>query len=297
MKNFFKPVALIFITAILMAVSLNFVNAAEKLPVGTGVYKFAEKTGVTKDPINVYYHRPRNWKSGDKIFVVFHGMSRTAKFHFKKLISSADKKNVLLICPEFTEKKYPGSRYYNYGNVRGGKNYSLLNNSDKWTFNTVNRIIDDLKNRADASSSKVILFGHSAGAQFLHRYLFFADKIDADLVVAANAGAYLLPNEKADYPYGIKNVPVTENELKRAYESHAIIMLGESDVQRGKNLPTNPSAELQGKNRFVRGQNFFAQSQAKAAEIGAKFNWQMITVPNVAHSGVKTAKATLDYLK
>lgn len=296
MKKFFKPIAGVFVAAVLIALWFNFANAKETLPAGTGVYQLDEKTGVNNDPINVYYHRPQNWKNGDKILVVFHGVSRDARGYFKALEQDADEKNILLICPEFTKEKYPGSRYYNYGNVRGGKNYSVQMDSSKWTYNAVNRIIADIKNRAGANNSKVALFGHSAGSQFMHRYVFFVDKIDADLVIAANAGAYLLPNEKADYPYGIKNVPVGENELKRAYAGNVIIMLGESDVKRDKNLPTNPSAERQGKNRFERGQNYFAQSQAKAAEIGAEFNWQLVTVPNVGHSGFKMEKAALNYL-
>lgn len=296
MKKFFNPIVGIFLTAVLLMFSVSCAKATETLSAGTGVYKLDEKTGDNSDPISVYYHRPQNWKNGDKILVVFHGVNRDADRYFKGLEQAADEKNILLICPEFTKEKYPGSRYYNYGNVRGGKNYSLLNNSDKWTYNVVNRIIADIKNRAGAGDSKVILFGHSAGAQFMHRYVFFVDKIDADLVIAANSGAYLLPNEKADYPYGIKNVPVGENELKRAYEGNVIVMLGESDVKRDKNLPTSPSAERQGKNRFERGQNFFAQSKAKAAEIGAKFNWKLVTVPNIGHQGTQMAKAALNYI-
>ena len=296
MEKFFKPAVGLFIALIVLIISLNFADAAEDLSVGTGVYQFDEPTGATKDPINIHYHRPKNWKPGDKIFVYFHGMGRKPWGIIKGLKDKAEEKNFLLICPEFTKAKYPGNRYYNYGNVRGGKNYAVLNENSKWTFNAVNRIIDDVKSRTRAGNSKVIFLGHSAGAQFMHRYLFFADEIKADLVISANAGAYLLPDEKNNYPYGMKNVPVGENELKRAYAHNVIILLGENDVKRSKELPTSPSAERQGKNRFERGKNFYAVSQAKAAEIGAEFNWQLVTVPNVGHFGKMMAKAALKYI-
>ena len=297
MKKFFKPAAGIFIAVALIAISFNFANAEKTLPTGTGVYQFAEKTGVTDEPVNVYYHRPKNWKDGDKILVVFHGVNRNAQYHLNALKKSADEKNFLLICPEFTKTKYPGNRYYNYGNVMGGKNYKTLNPSEKWTFNAVNRIIGDVKKRVDATNSKIILFGHSAGGQFMQRYLFFADEIDADLIIAANAGVYIMPNESENFPYGFKNFQIQENKLKNAYEKNVIILLGEKDVLRGnKYFPKSPAADRQGLTRFERGKNFFAQSKAKADELGVKFNWRMITVPNVGHIPTKMEKAALEYI-
>ena len=294
MIKLFKISANIFIAGIFLLVSLNFANAAENLQKGTGVYKFAEPTGANSDPINIHYYYPEKWKNGDKIFVVFHGSSRNAENFIKGLKTYAEEKNFLLICPEFTNKKYPYSRYYNFGHVLSK---SKLTPTNEWTYNTANRIIDDVKKRAGASKSKIIFFGHSAGGQFIHRYLFLADKIKADKIISANAGTYMMPDENINFPYGLNKVPAAEKNLKRAYAKNVIVLLGEEDIKRtAKNFPKSAAADKQGMTRLERGKNFFAQSKAKAEELGTKFNWQLITVPKIGHNGVLMAIAALEYI-
>ncbi len=85
--------------------------------------------------------------------------------------------------------------------------------------------------------------------------------------------------------------------MKRAYSQKTIILLGEKDVSRtGKGFPKSGMDDKQGLNRFERGKNFFDLSKKKAEELKTKFNWQLKTVPNVGHSGVKMARAALKYV-
>lgn len=294
MKKFFlSAISICFATVLI--ISLNFANAAEDLSIGKGVYQFAESTGVNNKPINIYYYRPQNWKSGDRIFVIFHGQDRKVDFFIEGLKKESESKNLLLICPEFDKEKYPGDRCYNYGNVMTN-HYKNLMPKTQWTYNAANRIIDDVIKRTKADKSKIIFFGHSAGGQFMHRYLFFADKIKADRVIAASSGVYCMPYENIRFPYGLKNIPITNNELKRAYETDVIIMVGEEDILRGKYFPKSAEADEQGLTRLERGKNFFAKSKLKAEELNAKFNWQFVAVPNVRHSGIKMARQALKYI-
>lgn len=294
MKNFFKISTAIFCAAIFFILSLNFASAAEILHKGEGIYKFEEPTGKTPDPIDIYYYRPKNWKNGDKIFVAFHGSERKAKWFINGFKKIAEQKNFLLICPEFSKAKYPYDNSYNYGRVFLNKKITPKN---EWTYNVANKIIDDVKIRADAKKSKVIFFGHSAGSQFISRYIFLADKIKADTIIAANAGTYMMPDENIKYPFGLKNSPVTEKNLKRAYKQDVIILLGENDVKyTSKGFPNKPPVDKQGLNRFERGKNFYAQSKKKAEELRTKFNWKFLTVPNVGHNGIRMAKVALKYL-
>ena len=278
MNKFFKISTAIFCAAIFFIFSLNFANAAETLQKGEGIYKFEEPTGKTSDPIDVYYYRPKNWKDGDKIFVTFHGSGRKGKPFITGLKKIAEQKNFLLISPEFTKEKYPHDRNYNHGNVLINKK---ITPRSEWTYNTVNRIIDDLKIRAGAKKSKIIFFGFSAGSQFMSRYIFLADKIKADRVISASARSYMFPDENKNYPTGLKNSPVTKKDLKRAYKQDVIIMVGDKDIK---------------VNRLDLAKDFFEQSKKKAEELGAKFNWRLVIVPNVGHSRIKMAKAALKYL-
>ncbi|MBR6013330.1 MAG: alpha/beta hydrolase [Selenomonadaceae bacterium] len=294
MNKFFRFCTSIFVTIIIFVASINFSSAAENLHTGTGVYKFADSSGVNDDPINVYYYRPKNWKKGDKIFTYFHGSGRHSQGFIRGMKALADKKNFLIVGPEFTQAKFPGDRSYNYGRVRI-KN--KITPKTEWTYNTVNRIIDDVKSRTDSPNSNVVFFGHSAGSQFIHRYLFFADKIKADKIIAANAGTYLMPDENIRFPFGLKNVPTAKKNLKRAYSSDVIILLGENDVKNtARGFPKSKIIDGQGLNRLERGKNFFAKSKAKAEEMGVEFNWRLITVPKVGHSSVRMAKNVLKYI-
>lgn len=290
MKRFFKITVSSVFAMLVLLTSLSVTLAAENLKVGAGVYQFEESSGLNKDPIDVLYYRPKDWRDGDKILVIFHGMDRRSEYFITSLKKSADEKNILLVCPKFAKMKFPGSKYYNYGNAHA-------KDKTQWTYNVANRIIDDVKTRVGATKSKVILFGHSAGGQFLHRYLFLADKIKADLVIAANAGIYLLPDENVTYPYGFKNVAAGTKEMKRAYNQKTIILLGESDIKRtDSGFPKTSADDKQGLNRFERGKNFFNLSKKKAEKLKTKFNWRLVTVPNVGHNGVKMARAALKYI-
>ena len=50
------------------------------------------------------------------------------------------------------------------------------------------------------------LFGHSAGAQVAHRFLYFIHPNRASRTVLANSGYYTMPIEEISYPYGLKGV-------------------------------------------------------------------------------------------
>lgn len=289
MRKIFQSV----IAAIILVTSINFAFAAENLHVGVGVYQFAESTGANNKPMNIHYYRPQNWQVGDKIFVAFHGIDRHPQYVIEGLQKQADQKNFLIICPEFNKEKFPGDRYYSFGNVMSK---SGLMPKTQWTYNAANRIIDDVKNRTGSAQSKVIFFGHSAGGQFMHRYIFFADKINADKIIASNAGVYVMPDENIKFPYGLKNTPIGDAELKRAFEKNVIILLGKKDVLRGKYFPSSAQAEAQGSTRLERGKNFFAKSKTKAELLGARFNWQLVIVPNVGHAGVTMARQAVKYI-
>ena len=179
---------------------------------------------------------------------------------------------MLIICPEFTDEKYPGSRYYNTGNVTD--NSGNLQPAEDWVFDVVDRIIVDVKQRTDSADSKVLTFGHSAGAQMVHRYALFDEDSASDLIISANAGWYTMPDEEIRFPYGIGAVNFSDEQLKRAFAKTVVVMLGEEDTLRSDDLRTTAEADTQGLNRFERGQKFFETCKEKAAELNAPFNWK-----------------------
>ena len=266
-------------------------TANESLKTGKNVYSFEESVGANDDPMNIYYYRPANWSAGDAIALVLHGMNRDAERYLSDWQSHADKNNVLLICPEFTEEKFPGSGYYNTGNVmRNGS----LQTEDEWVFPVLNRIIRDVKNRVQSSDSKTLLFGHSAGAQLVHRYAIFSEEEDFDVIIPANAGWYTMPDNSIQFPYGLKGTTVTDEKLIATLAKPVVILLGEQDIVRDDNLRTTPEADAQGENRLERGKEFYQQMKDQAAALGVPFNWKISIVEGVGHNDYKMAAAAMD---
>ena len=286
--------------ALLLALVFSSVVGAAngEIPVGESVYSLEEATGATKAPISVYCYRPGNWTAGRPIVFVFHGMNRNAGDYRQGWERLADKDGLLIICPEFTEDKYPGSRYYNTGNIMDKTNgKGQLQPKDKWVFPVIDRIIGDVKTRVEADSSPVAVFGHSAGAQMVHRYALFGGQIMANLVIPANAGWYTMPNMNVNFPYGLKGVPMTDTELADALSKPVVVLLGEADTERTENLRQTPEADAQGEHRLARGQHFFYQASSEAARLGADFKWELRTVPGVGHNGSKMAKAAVKVIE
>ena len=85
--------------------------------------------------------------------------------------------------------------------------------------------------------------------------------------------------------------------LIAAFAKPVVILLGESDIQRTSNLRMTPEADRQGLNRLARGKNFYAMAKAKANELGVPFNWRLITVPDVGHSGSKMAGGAIKLIR
>ena len=171
---------------------------------GESVYSFDESSGVNDDPIEIFCYRPESWKTGDSIAFVFHGMNRNAQDYRRSWERYADDNNLLIICPEFTDEKYPGSRYYNLGNVTD--NRGTLQPQDEWLFPAVDRIINDVKEKLNSADSKILMFGHSAGAQMVHRYVLFNQNPQADMIIAANAGWYIFSLRHCRYRVGRKSI-------------------------------------------------------------------------------------------
>ncbi|MGI9384843.1 MAG: hypothetical protein ACR2PO_16955 [Methyloligellaceae bacterium] len=129
-----------------------------------------------------------------------------------------------------------------------------------------------------------ILFGHSAGAQFAHRYLALTDARRTSLVIAANAGWYMLPRRDLPFPAGLGGLEVDNGAIVRFFERPLFLLLGDADIdEQAAGLPQIPEAVAQGANRLARGQFYFRLCKQEAARIGAEFGWRMIIAPGVGH--------------
>jgi hypothetical protein len=251
----------------------------------SGSFEFNAYAPLRDRPVRVWFDAPSGDLRAAKVLIVMHGQSRTAQDYRDAWVSHARRYGALLIVPEFSEALYPGSDAYNLGNV-GQEPES------RWTFSLIEPLFDFVRADVGSQSAGYYLYGHSAGAQFVHRFLLVKPQNRAVRTVSANAGWYTAPETGVDFPYGVRGGPVTDAGLRGALADSLTVLLGENDTDpNDADLRSTPEAERQGPHRLARGQFFFAAGRATAQALGVTFGWRLETVPGATHSNSEMVPA------
>lgn len=265
-------------------------ESAGALPVGDGSFEFAPDAGKPRRTLTVWTHRPKTFGPKSPIVFVMHGTNRNGKEYRDAWARHSRDAGFLLLVPEFPEADYPVDAYQ-LGNLRKANGEPLP--EEKWTFAVIERLFDRAKALAGSRAEKYHLYGHSAGGQFVHRFVLFMPDARCARAVAANPGYYTFPS-RAAYPYGLKGTPLAGGPDSAAFGRDFVLLLGEADTDRNDpDLRKTPSADAQGRTRFERGQNFFRAATEAARQAHAAFRWRLVTVPKVGHSNEKMAPAAV----
>jgi hypothetical protein len=137
-----------------------------------------------------------------------------------------------------------------------------------------------------------VIYGHSAGSQFVHRYLYYVPGARVSRYIAANAGWYTLPLAEVDYPYGLSKSGLDDTDLPEIFARPLVILLGREDTdETDENLRRTSEANKQGPNRLARGLTMYRVSKKRAEDLGLQFNWQVFVVKDADHDNAKMAPA------
>ena len=202
-----------------------------------------------------------------------------------------DKHGLIIVVPEFSKRRFEGSRRYNLGYIfdRGSKE---LRPENLWTFSAIEPLFDDAVARVAGEQKTYTIYGHSAGSQFVHRFMYYKPDARVDRYIAANAGWYTLPVDDFKYPYGLADSTLTDADLAAIFSKRLIILLGKEDTdETSTSLRKTPEAEQQGPHRLARGVTMFRVSKARAEELGLEFNWQLLGIKNAGHVNAQMAPA------
>ena len=279
------------IAALIAAIALPAV-AATPIPNGRWSFVFKDARGRVDRPMRVYTYRPKECDTKCPIVFVMHGVKRDASTYRDYWELAADKYKVLVVAPEFNKDLWQKSAGYNQGDVASQPD------REKWGFAAIEHIFDEVRD----GQASYVLFGHSAGGQFAHRFAIFRPDNRASVIVAANPGWYTMPEWRKDkqavpFPYSLVNAPVGEAELRQALSKRLVLMLGEKDVDPDdENLSQTEGAKKQGDNRLDRGENFFKAATAAANDLGVKLAWDLVELPDVAHDGQAMSRLAADSL-
>ncbi len=254
---------------------------------GSGSFTYNDYQPLSGKAVEVYYHVPSTVNASTPILMVFHGGSRDALQNRDQLIFAANQKNLIVIVPEFSQANFPGGDQYNLGNVfidGDNPSASTLNGEDQWTFSLVEPLFDKVKQLTANTSERFYLFGFSAGAQFLHRFLFFKPSARVEEAVAAASGWYTVPDNQISFPYGIKDSPLMIGNFAPIFDKKLTVLIGEADNDpNAGGLRRNAKADIQGTNRLSRAQYFFNESRQIAINNNFSYHWQYATLPRVGH--------------
>lgn len=239
------------------------------------------------------------------ILFMMHGASRNPARYLLEWVPYAQSNGFIVVGPEFAKKDFSGSRRYNSGFVFGKKGDDYyLRDEEKWGFSALEPLFDHVVQALGSEQTQYTLYGHSAGSQFVHRFLYYKPEARVKRYLAANAGWYTLPVTDQVYPYGfkepygLKEAELSADRIKSALQKDVIILLGNKDIDMShSSLRRTPEAMLQGAHRFNRGANFLDVGRAQAERFSVKFGWRGKVVEDVAHSNGGIAKVAANYVK
>ena len=266
---------------------------------GGGSFTFTYAPLSTR-PIKVWYFVPEDAPKDTPIVFIMHGVGRNGDVYRNQWVNLARENNWLIIAPNFTNEDWPGSRYYNVGNLFDGSGgyQGNLNPEEAWTFSSIEAIFDQVVSEIDGNQETYAIYGHSAGSQFVHRMVTLkSEPLRIRKIIAANAGWYTFLDPDKAYPFGIRNLNLSEDQIDKALGLDMVVLLGEADVLVDEDLNTSPEAMAQGPYRFARGQNYYNFHKDLAARRGVPFNWQLSTVPGAGHSNRSMAPAAAAFFK
>lgn len=255
-----------------------------------GSFVFDDYEPLADSPVRVYYQAPAEQELADaQILVVMPGVGRNAKEYRQEWADIARVEDALLLVPQFDEDEFPGAAAYNVGNVFDD---GELIEPEQWTFPIVQALFEHVVDDIDSSAQDYALFGHSAGAQFVHRMVMLVPDSDIRVAVAANAGWYTLPDDDIPFPYGLAEAPVDEEQLEDAFDIPLVVLLGGDDIDPDDdNLRQDEGAAAQGEHRLERGLTFYAAARETAESIDSDFEWGLRVIPGVAHDSDDMAEA------
>ena len=240
-------------------------------------YKFTNWDGVD---LPVFVAKPGKINKATRLVVVMHGRKRNAEEYRDQWIEAAKDLNLLVVVPEFSEKNFPEVWGFNYGNVITPESEPI--EKKLHAFSSISPLANEAIEKFKLKSNNWGIYGHGAGAHFVHRYVLHQPEANHTLAIAANLGWYLSMTDQ-QWPFGLTNSGIEDAQLKQAFSKYFLLMLGKADTSTKPNSPYAKehwdSISLQGEHRLARGRNFFKSAVEKSKEVDQFFKWGMVEVP------------------
>ncbi len=260
---------------------------------GTGRLEISSLQGKR---LTVHVYRPSQFDSRTgRIWFVMHGTGRNAEYYLQKAAPVAEHYQVLALAVEFSRKDYPDGDAYTLGVVNRGHADANAADEGRWRalvqtpYFEIERTFSAVSEVLQSRQPGYFLFGHSAGAQFVHRLLTFLPCPRVLGAVAANAGWYTLPTTdetQPPFPYSLRSAAREVQNPLQVLAAPLTILLGTRDTRgndEDHNLRASAGAMAQGSNRLERGRTYFEAGKQAARSSHMPLGWKIQLVPGAGH--------------
>ena len=236
-----------------------------------------------KPDVEIFYITPKKIDKDTKLLFVIHGNSRNAKDYISAWIPHIKNKNIILVAPQFDKSSFRYFALLESATSSGNIN----NNPDDYINKSISSFFNFFQSKFSLSTSKYMMFGHSAGAQFTHRYMLLSNDKRISMAVIANAGWYTFLNGNS-FPYGIKNSPIdiSSDHIKWFMSNKTSLLIGNNDINL-KSVNSSKGAQRQGITRVDRANSYFESLVNISDDNNIPFRWSYKVVDEVDHDYLK----------
>ena len=194
-----------------------------------GYFVYSDRAAQEPRAIRVFYSCPRSGIRDAPIIIAMHGMDRAAAEFRDAMAAQGVRNGQIVLVPEFDTQQFPDLYAYNFGGVRLPPPSNTVLPREHWNFGIVDRLFEHVRDSIGSNRRSFGLFGNSAGAQYVLRYLALTEAAAVDAAVAANCGVYMLPDPTAEYPIGMGGLDLDDEHLRRYLGRRLVILLGDAD--------------------------------------------------------------------
>ncbi|WP_321333912.1 M14 family metallopeptidase [uncultured Bacteroides sp.] len=278
---------------------LSMTSLAQELPIlskGEGVLTYKEYTPFADRPVDVHYYIPPSGNMRQMpILFVFEGADRGYRYLLKAWKEEAEKKKFMIFIPHFDVKLYPLSDYQETGVLNEER--TAVRAQSLQTPALIDKIFEYVKLHSGSERKTYMIYGHSAGGQFVQRFMLFYDSPYVEKAIIGSPGWYTYPDTTLDFSYGVGNIPyITPEVIKKYLAKNIVLQLATGDTIRESFLRKTPEAESQGRNRYERGSNFYLYLHKIAADNNWPCNWMKVEEQGIGHNSVGMGKRAVPYL-
>jgi len=256
------------------------------LSTGSGRFELPIPPGHAVAHIPAWYHLPENSDADRPIVIVLHGTSRAARASRDNWSVQAERYGFFVVVPEFALQDFPDPDYAYGGLWAPRPPYQRADWSESHGA-ILDRLFEAVNGALGGQHRQFILYGHSAGAAFAHRYMTFTPDDRVSHAIFANAGWYTMPDGSAALPFGLLGSGLSLESLGHLLRKPITILVGDRD-RTGPYPPWWPEGYMQqGLHRVGRSQAYFEAARQMAAQLGVPFGWRWQSVPDVAHENAR----------